>query len=94
LSVIIRFGSIPCFRISRVSNRRAALVLRPVLNDFVENISILIDGTPEPVSFTIDADRGFVQIPGRNPSSEARIGLSCLRALSRCLRQGALKRQA
>ena len=40
-----------------------SLGVAPVLNDFVEDISILIDGTPEPVSFTIDADNGFVQVP-------------------------------
>jgi len=40
-----------------------SLGVAPVLNDFVEDISILIDGTPEPVPFTVDADNSFVQIP-------------------------------
>jgi hypothetical protein len=34
-----------------------------VLNDFVEHVAILIDGTPEPMFPAGDGDSDFVQVP-------------------------------
>jgi len=63
LSVIIRFGMMPCL----VSNRLAALVLR-ALDDLVEHIAVLIDGLPQPVLLAGDGDSHLVQMPHVAPA--------------------------
>jgi hypothetical protein len=59
---MIRFGGRPCLRKSRISNRRAAFA--PVgLHDFVEDVSLLIDGAPEIAFLAIDGDHDLVEAP-------------------------------
>jgi hypothetical protein len=56
LPVTIRFGGRPCLRKSPVGNRRAA-------SDFVRNIAVLIDGSPEIALLAIYGDDDLVETP-------------------------------
>jgi hypothetical protein len=62
LSVIITRGERPCpFRSFRIK-RLAALALRRLCTN-VENKTILIDGTPQPVFLSTDGDDDLMEVP-------------------------------
>lgn len=57
----MRFDARPCF-FSLVSRRLAAFIAA-VLDDLIENISILVDSPPQPMFLAGDGDEDFVQVP-------------------------------
>ncbi|MBB4233124.1 hypothetical protein GGD56_007027 [Rhizobium mongolense] len=63
MSVIMRFSARPCFLSSRVSNRFAVLVFAPGLDDFIEDITVLVDRPPQPVFPAADGDDDLIEMP-------------------------------
>ncbi len=59
LSVMIRLGGMPAFFSKLMSSRLAAFVSRRL----VENIAILINGTPKPVLSAGDGNHHLIQMP-------------------------------
>jgi hypothetical protein len=55
-------GGHPCFLRRRVGKRFAALVSRR-LDDFIEDISVLIDRSPQPMLFAAADDDDLVKVP-------------------------------
>ena len=60
---MMRLGAMPCCFISRVSRRVAALVPRQLWTNLIAHIPALIDGSPQAMLLTRDADDHFVQMP-------------------------------
>ena len=56
-----RQGGLPCPFNSLRKKRLAARCVSPWLNQDIEHITVLIDGTPEILPLTLDRDEDFVR---------------------------------
>ena len=63
MSVIIRRGGQPCFRNETLQQALGGLGIAARLHDLIEHVSILINGSPQPVFLARDRDHDLIEVP-------------------------------